>query len=162
MNLIVGHFVKLIEVNVRKIMHYGNYQTRCSGPQPQPTVKHMQVPPEQMDPRLIERAARELQMMQQAPMSSNDGVNITVSVNEQPIIGIGVTPASEQHAQEFSRSGLGQQLSTSMELAPSAEAGDYVKKRSADILSQALMHAQDPNMFGGGYYDIGKHYRPQG
>ena len=89
------------------------------------------------------------------------GVNITVEVNQQPIMGINVTPASEQQAQDFSRSNLGRQLSSSMEIAPAPEAGEYVKKRSADILSEVLANATDPNLYGGGYYDIGKMYRPQ-
>lgn len=56
------------------------YITRCSKPQPPATVKQMAPLPEMPDPRMMERAERELQMMQQAPMSNNDGVNITITI----------------------------------------------------------------------------------
>lgn len=142
-------------------MSCGNYQVRRSRPQPPAQVKQMAPMQEQMDPRLVDRAARELQMRHQQPMSAEDGVNITISVNDQPVVGIGVQPASEQQAQQFSRTPLGRQLSSSMQIAPGPEAGEYVKKRSADILSEVLANATDPNLYGGGYYDIGKMYRPQ-
>ena len=56
------------------------YITQCGKPQPPATVKQMAPLPEMPDPRFMEQAARELQMMQQSPMSNTDGVNITISI----------------------------------------------------------------------------------
>ena len=55
-----------------------NYISKCSQPQPPATVKQMMVPAEGPNPKLLEQAARELQMMRQAPMSNVDGVSIVV------------------------------------------------------------------------------------
>ena len=56
------------------------YITRNSKPQPPATVNQMAPLPEMPDPRMMEQAARELQMMQQSPMSNNDGVTITINI----------------------------------------------------------------------------------
>lgn len=55
-----------------------NYISKCSKPQPPATVKQMMVPAEAPNPKLLEQAAREMRMMQQAPMSNVDGVSIVV------------------------------------------------------------------------------------
>jgi len=56
------------------------YITRNDGPQPPATITQMAPLPEMQDPRMMEQATRELQMMQQQPMSNNDGVTITINI----------------------------------------------------------------------------------
>ena len=58
-----------------------NFIAKCSKPQPMAVVKQMAPAPEPPNPKLIERARREMAMIQQPPMSNTDGVSITISIN---------------------------------------------------------------------------------
>ena len=127
------------------------------GDQPPAQVKQMNVSGQQVDPRMLERAYDELSRMQQTPMSSNDGVTITIGVEQGPPVTAGnYTDAYTQQGQDFSRSVLGQaEIGAMQDAADPQQPGKFVKARSADILSQALMGARDPNSVGQqGYYDV--------
>ena len=78
-----------------------NYIAKCSKPQPPAVIKQMPPAMEMPNPKLVDRAVREMQMMQQPPMSTTDGVNITITIS----------PADgEQYVQQRSQDILSQVL----------------------------------------------------
>ena len=106
--------------------------TKCSGNQPPATVKQMAPAPQQIDPRAMEQMMRELQQAQTPPMSAQDGVSITINIQ----------PNKVGQSGRFNGSPLDRELDQQMmDSAQAIERGDFVLKRSHDLLSQTLNNA---------------------
>jgi len=126
-----------------------NYITKYSQQQPPATVKQMAPVPMQMNPIEIKRAYEQMQQMAVPPVSQQDGINITITI--EPNGGTeayNYVDADTQNAQRFAASPLGQALSQPMEVAPDPEARKYIQRRSADILSRVLMNSRMPDDLG--------------
>ena len=57
------------------------YISKCSANQPAAYVKEMGPAPVPINPKLMKQAIREAQQMNQPPMSTNDGVTITINIS---------------------------------------------------------------------------------
>lgn len=109
-----------------------NYIPKCSSSQPPATIKQMAPAAQQVDPRAMEQMMRELQQSQMTPMSSQDGVSITINIQ----------PNKVSQSGRFNGSSLDRELDQQMmESAEAIQRGDFVLKRSHDLLSQTLNNA---------------------
>ena len=137
--------------NPNYITNQGNYY----GGQPPATVKQMAPAPQPIDPRMLAAALQQMGAMQQTPMSGNDGVNITISIEPQgEVTATNYVDAYAQQAEDFSRSDLGQRLTHGYEDGFNAE-HEPIRKRATEILSDHLGF-RDQNQVGDqGFYDPG-------
>ena len=105
------------------------YISKCSGEQPEPTVKRMAPAPEPVDPRYMKRVQENLRAMQQPQMSSSDGVSITINI--QPSAG----PSAATYPD-----GYGSQvfIVDDQQVQPQ----EYISKRTRDILLGAMRQAR--------------------
>ena len=109
-------------------------------PQPMPTVKQM--PPTQagaIDPKMLQAAMEQIAMQRQQPMSSGDGVTITIQIEPDASSPVNMqTDAYMQQGDAFAESQMGRSI---MERNAGVEIPDrskIVHKRATDLMSQAL------------------------
>ena len=135
--------------NPNYITNQGNYY----GDQPPATVKQMAPAPQPIDPRMLAAAMQQMGAMQQVPMSGQDGVNITISIEPQGEVHAQnyVDPYLQQGS-DFSRSELGQKLTHGYEDGCNAE-HEPIRKRATEILSDHLGFRSPDQVGDAGFYD---------
>jgi hypothetical protein len=136
--------------NPNYITNQGNFY----GDQPPAKVKQMAPAPQPINPRMLAAAMQQMQAMNQPPMSGQDGVSITISVEPTQVEGTNYVDAYQQQGQEFSQSDLGQRLATPFEDTYSEE-HQPIRKRSAEILSDHLGFRPQDQVGDRGFYDPG-------
>lgn len=94
-------------------------------------VKHMQPPVEEINPRLLEEAINQIQMMRQSPMSNTDSITITIEARPEPSYSMNSVEQSMQNADAY-----GEHLMRQREQ-------DLIAQRAGAILQNKLGVSQD-------------------
>ena len=138
--------------NPNYITNRGNFY----GDQPPATVKQMAPAPQPVDPRMLAAAMQQMGAMQQAPMSTGDGVSITITIDphDNDVHANNYVDAYQQQADNFSRSDLGQRLSHGYEDGFN-EDHQPIRKRAAEILSDHLGFRPQDQVGDPGFFDPG-------
>ena len=126
-----------------------------SGKQPPATVKQMAPLPAPMNPKHVEEMMRQMSASQVPPMSSSDGVSITISIDPNGgQAAHNYVDSYSQQGQEFSRSELGKALFQPYEEGFS-EDHKPIRKRASDILSNHLGFRNPEEVGMEGFYEPG-------
>ena len=110
--------------------------------------------PVPVNPKHVQEMMRQMAASQVPPMSSTDGVNITISIEPAEMAAQNYVDSYLQQGQNFSRSDLGRDLFQPYEEGFSEE-HKPIRKRAADILSNHLGFRNPDNVGPQGYYDAG-------
>lgn len=127
-----------------------DYIVKNSGPQPAAYINQMPPAPQPIDPRMLAAAMQQMGAMQEAPMSANDGVNITISIepNNEVYAENYVDPYLQQ-GEIYSQRGGGIPEREAVEIF---EREKPIKDRASQIIAGRLGLGSCGDM---GQYDIG-------
>ena len=125
-----------------------------NGQQPPAQIKQMPPAPVPVNPKHVQEMMRQMAASQVPPMSSTDGVNITISIEPAEMAAQNYVDSYMQQGQDFSRSDLGKALFQPYEEGFSEE-HKPIRKRASDILSKHLGFRNPEEVGMEGYYDPG-------